>query len=150
MMAVTATAKPSLSIVRRIRATPEKVFAYWTEPALMGRWFGPDGIVLRSVEADARLGGRFRIVMQEGEDGEVHDVSGTYRAFEPGRKLVFSWAWITMPERESLVTLEFRPIDEGTELTLTHSQFADEAARDSHRQGWTPMLDKLVDLFEGE
>ena len=146
----TIAEKPSLSIVKRIRAAPDKVFAYWTDPALMGRWFGPDGIVLRSVEADPKPHGRFRIVMQEEGDGEVHDVSGTYLVFEPPAKLVFTWAWITMPERESLVTLEFRAVDEGTELILTHSQFADEAARDSHRQGWSQLLDKLVALFEGE
>ena len=146
----TLAEKPSLSLVKRIRAAPDKVFAYWTDPALMGLWFCPGDVVLRSVETDARLGGRFRIVMQEKADGEVHDVSGTYRVFEPPVRLVFTWAWITMPERESLVALEFRPIDEGTELILTHSQFADEAARDSHRQGWSQLLDKLVAQFEGE
>ena len=28
-------------------------------------------------------------------------------------------------------------------LTLTHEQFFDEAARDSHKQGWSGSLDKL-------
>lgn len=149
-MMATVETKPSLTIVRIVRAAPEKVFAHWTDPALMQLWFCPEGVVLRSVETDARPGGRFRIVMQEKDDGEVHDVSGTYREFDPPRRLVFSWAWITMPERESLVALDFRPVEGGTELTLTHSQFADEAARDSHREGWTRIVDNLATLFEGE
>ena len=146
----TIAERPSLSIVKRIRAAPEKVFAYWTDPVLMARWFCPGDIVLRSVETEARPGGRFRIVMQEKDEGEVHDVSGTYRVFEPPLRLVFTWAWITLPERESLVALDFRPVDEGTELILTHGQFADEAARDSHREGWSQLLDKLLAVIEGE
>ena len=150
MMEAPVEARPSLSIVRRIRAAPETVFAHWTDPRLVARWFCPPGVNVRSAEVEPRLGGRFHIVMQEGEDGEVHDVSGTYREFDRDRKLVFSWAWITMPERESLVTVELRPVDGGTELTLTHSRFADERARDSHHEGWSGSLDKLVRLLEGE
>ena len=134
-MAASVAAKPSLSIVRRIRAAPDRLFAYWTDPELMRRWFCPNDTVLRSAETEARPGGRFRIVMQEADGGEVHDVSGTYLVFDPPRKLVFTWAWITMPERESHVTLTFKREGDGTLLTLFHEQFADEAARDGHNQG---------------
>jgi uncharacterized protein YndB with AHSA1/START domain len=48
-----------------------------------------------------------------------------------------------MPERESLVTVEFKPDGDGTLLTLTHSQFLDEPARDRHQHGWSAALDKL-------
>ena len=49
----------------------------------------------------------------------------------------------TLPERESMVTVEFKRDGSGTVLTLTHAQFADEGARDRHQQGWTGGLDKL-------
>ena len=55
-------------------------------------------------EADARVGGRYRIVMRT-SDGEEHDVSGVYREVVPNEKLVFTWAWRSTPERESLVTV---------------------------------------------
>jgi uncharacterized protein YndB with AHSA1/START domain len=51
----------------------------------------------------------------------------------PERKLVFTWKWVNLPERQSLVIITFRPIPEGTELTFTHAQL-DAAARD-HRIG---------------
>jgi uncharacterized protein YndB with AHSA1/START domain len=47
------------------------------------------------------------------------------------------------PERESLVTLTFKPDGDGCMLTLLHEQFFDEAARDRHNTGWTSALDKL-------
>lgn len=61
----------------------------------------------------------------------------------PGEKLVFTWAWRTTPERESLVSVALKRDGDGTVLTLTHEQFFDEAARDAHREGWTGALDKL-------
>ncbi|HET6469968.1 MAG TPA: SRPBCC domain-containing protein, partial [Geminicoccaceae bacterium] len=61
----------------------------------------------------------------------------------PDAKLVFTWAWRSMPERESLVTVLLRPDGDGTLLTLTHERFFDEDARDRHRSGWSGALDKL-------
>lgn len=133
----------SLSLVRRIGADPDRVYAAWTQPALMARWWGPDAGPVLSAEADPRPGGRFRVVF-ETLNGERHDCFGVYREAVPGRKLVFTWQWISTPERQSLVTVELRRIPEGTELTLTHARFADEAARDGHLRGWTGCLDKLA------
>ena len=62
----------------------------------------------------------------------------------PDRKLVFTWAWKSTPERESLVTVDLKPDGDGTLLTLTHEQFFDEDARDRHRQGWEGAMDKLA------
>ena len=138
--------QPSLTIVRRIKASPEKIYAAWTKPELMARWWGPDAGPVLSAEADPRVGGAFRVVFQT-LDGETHDCRGEYREVEAGRKLVFTWEWITMPERRSLVTIRLRPIAEGTELNFTHAQFFDEAARDSHYVGWNGAFDKLETLL---
>ncbi|HEX3347122.1 MAG TPA: SRPBCC domain-containing protein [Acetobacteraceae bacterium] len=138
--------RPSLTLVRRIKAPPARVYAAWTQPANMAKWWGPDGGPVLSAEADARPGGRFRVVF-ESLNGERHDCRGVYREVEPERRLVFTWSWISTPERESLVTVELRPIADGTELTLIHAQFYDEAARDGHRRGWSGALDKLAALF---
>jgi DNA-binding transcriptional ArsR family regulator len=83
------------------------------------------------VEIDLRVGGRFRVTMLAA-DGETHDVSGTYLEMVPNRKLVFSWAWRSTPERESRVTVRIEPDGlNGCELVLMHEQFFDEAARDA-------------------
>jgi uncharacterized protein YndB with AHSA1/START domain len=79
-----------------------------------------------------------------GADGQQHDVSGVYRELVPSEKLVFTWAWKSTPERESLVTIELKPDGDGTILTLTHEQFFDEDARDRHQHGWIGSLEKLA------
>ena len=135
--------KPSLTIVRRLKAGPEKVWRALTQPEALKQWMAPDDAFKVPVaETDVRVGGRYRIVMQS-PDGEHHDVSGVYRTIEPNRKLVYTWAWKSTPERESLVTIELRAVGDSTELTLKHEQFADEEARDKHQHGWTGCLARL-------
>lgn len=141
-MSTQADTKPSLTLKRRFKAPPAEVFAAWTDPEKIRRWMGPEGVVGLSAEMDARAGGRYRLLMRS-PDGEEHDVSGVYREVVPNEKLVFTWAWKSTPERQSLVTVLLKPDGDGTLLTLTHEQFFDETARDHHRQGWTGSLDKL-------
>ena len=138
--------QPSLTLKRRLKASPEKVFRAWTDPQQLMRWWAPGSTELLSAEIDARVGGRFRKRART-PGGEEHEVSGTYREVIPDRKLVFTWTWRTTPERQSLVTIEIKPDGDGTLLTLTHEQFFDEAARDRHQQGWTSVLDKLEQFF---
>ena len=138
--------KPSLTLKRRIKASPEKIFAAWTEPQKMMMWFGPENVETEEVEADVRVGGRFRVKMLE-NTGDWHEVSGVYKEIVENAKLVFSWAWITTPERESQVTVTLKPDGEQTILTLHHEQLFDETSRDGHIHGWTGSLDKLEALF---
>jgi uncharacterized protein YndB with AHSA1/START domain len=145
-MATEAATKPSLTLKRRLKAPPAKVFAAWTDPEKVKVWMGPGEIKALRVETDLRVGGRFRWVMQA-PDGEEHDVSGVYREVVANRKLVFTWAWKSTPERESLVTVEIKPDGDGSLLTLTHEQFFDADARDRHQGGWTSALDKMEKMF---
>jgi uncharacterized protein YndB with AHSA1/START domain len=136
------SSKPSLTVKRRLNARPAKVYGAWTDSARISHWFGPENAEILRAETDVRVGGRFRIVFR-GPDGEEHDVGGVYREVVPNEKLVFTWAWRTTPERESLVTVALERDGDGTLLTLMHEQFFDEAARDRHGRGWNETLDKL-------
>ena len=138
---------PSLTIVRRLKANPERVWRALTQAEELKRWFYPTpGFTVLHAEADLRVGGRFNIVVRS-PDGETHDVSGVYREIVPHRKVVHTWAWKNTPERESLVTFELRADAGGTQLTLRHEQFFDDEARDKHRHGWTGCLDTLEKLL---
>jgi len=110
---------------------------------MLKRWMAPsDDFKIPVAEAELRVGGRYHIIMNA-PDGQVHDVSGVYREIVPNKKLVYTWAWKSTPERESVVTIELRAAGGGTELTLKHEQFADAEARDRHQQGWMGCLARL-------
>ena len=140
--------RPSLTFKRRINAPPEKVYATWTEPENLIRWFGPAMVMPETVRADvdARIGGRYRISFDD-DRGEHHEVGGSYREMVPHSRLVFSWAWHSTPERESLVTVQLKPDGAGTLLTFHHEQFFDVTARDNHERGWTDLFVNLEKLL---
>ena len=139
---------PSLTLVRRLRASPDRVFAAWTSAEALGAWFGPHHTRVEEAEVDARLGGRFRVVLRE-DNGARHEVGGTYTEVIPGVGLSFTWAWHSMPERESRVTVRLRAVEGGTELTLVHDRFADADTAGRHRRGWTESLERLEARFGG-
>ena len=135
--------RPSLSIVRKYDAAPGKVWRAITEPEMLKKWMAPsDAFKVPVAEAELRVGGRYHIIMNA-PGGEVHDVSGVYREVVPNKKLVYTWAWKSTPERQSVVTIELRAAGGGTELTLKHEQFFDEEARNHHEQGWNGCLARL-------
>jgi uncharacterized protein YndB with AHSA1/START domain len=140
--------KPSLVLKRRLKAPAEKVYQAWTHPEQMTLWWGvtPHNSRKPIAEADLRVGGRFRVQFW-GKNDEHHSVSGIYREVVPNRKLVFSWAWQSTPERESQVTIDLNPVADGTLLTLTHEQFFSQQACDDHRVGWEHGLDMLEAVF---
>ena len=136
-------ARPSLTLTRRFSAAPEKVYAAWADPQKLVQWFGPTSVEEGSVTADIdlRVGGRYRISFKV--DGDYNEVGGVYREVVPNERLVFSWAWHSTPERESLVSISIRPEGSGSLLVFNHAQFVDAAARDNHERGWTEFLAKL-------
>ena len=141
--------KPFLNLIRSYPVGPQKVWRAWTDPQAIKRWWGPGGPQPVSLaQLDVRVGGRFRIVFG-GPQGNEHEVQGVYKevvapTFTTMGKLAFTWTWPkSTPERESLVTILFKPVAGGTELDFVHSQLFDESVRDGHQRGWSESLVKL-------
>jgi uncharacterized protein YndB with AHSA1/START domain len=145
------TEKPSLNLSRSYPVAPEKVWRAWTDPQALKKWWGPGSDEpVSAAELDVRVVGRFRIVLG-GPDGKDHECAGVYREVVPNRKLVFTWTWPnTTPERESLVTVEFRAVGNGTELDFLHEQLFDETVRDDHKRGWSSSFDKLERFLQSK
>lgn len=138
----------SLTLVRKIRASPETLFAAMTRPEGIAHWWGPDGGPVLLAETDVRVGGAFRVRFAT-LDGNEHESFGTYQEVDPPRRLVMTWQWTRDEDIESRVEIDLRPIAEGTELTFTHKRLPDEETRANHTEGWNGALDKLERLFAG-
>jgi uncharacterized protein YndB with AHSA1/START domain len=140
-------ARPSLTFKRRLNAPPAKVYAAWTDPEKIVRWFGRADAKADSFQADIdpQVGGRFRVSFSTAS--EYYRVGGVYREVVPNQRLVFSWAWHSTPERESQVTVSLKPDGDGTLLIVHHEQLFDQAARDGHERGWVASLDKLEECL---
>jgi uncharacterized protein YndB with AHSA1/START domain len=137
----------SLRLTRTILASVEEVFAAWTEPEQMMKWACPAPGGLKSVDADLRVGGSYRIVMDI--DGEAHTAFGVYREIDRPSRLVYTWDWEqeTHAMGETVVTVEFTPEGDGTRVSLTHEGFPTGEAHDGHAEGWTACLGHFGGLF---
>ena len=92
MTETAAAADPtSLTIRRVLPASRTRVFEAWTDPAVLMRWWGPEGMTTPHCEMDVRPGGTWRTTMR-GATGD-HICRGVYREIAPPERLVLTWAW---------------------------------------------------------
>jgi uncharacterized protein YndB with AHSA1/START domain len=136
----------SLSMTRVIRAPRERVFAAWTDPASLRKWWGPGPVVCPEAHVDLREGGQYRIANLH-PDGSVTWISGVFERVQRPEQLVYTWVISAFPGDPTLVTLDFNEHPDGTELVLSHARFKDAATRDMHVGGWSGCLDKLEALL---
>src|SRR3954453_6442299 len=116
-MSTTEVTTPTDTEIRieRIFAAPRpRVFAVWTDPALIPQWWGDDTIV---EEMDVRAGGRWRFRTSFGiVEGEFHEVV-------PPERIVQSF-------QNHVQTLEFEDLGERTRLVQT-MRFGSTEERDT-------------------
>lgn len=159
MNEVTKPDQATLIIRRRLKAPQALAFAAWTTPEHIARWMEPEpGMTVPSAFVDLRVGGRFRIQMQNPE-GEYFTAVGTYEEVNSPQRIVYTWDWevdgsgLEFGEVEgnpSLITIEFLERDDETEFVMTHTRFATEESRDNHARGWGRAVDTLAIYLEKE
>jgi uncharacterized protein YndB with AHSA1/START domain len=139
----------NLTLVRLIKARPMIVFDAVTTAEGIVHWWGPDAGPVLLAEADPRVGGRYRVRFLRLLDDTQYECSGEFLDIVRPELVVLSWHWKDgLPEPgESRVQFKLKPVAEGTELTLIHSQLRDDAGRVSHEAGWSGALDKLQAHF---
>jgi len=138
---------PSLTYVRRIRATPAKVWNAFVDPRELVHWWGPDAGPTLSAETDVRIGGAFKIVFRTmaGEQFESH---GEYLELDPPRRLVMSFWFSVAPDVRSRVTVSIVAVDDAVEVTVKHDGFSDDGLPATHEEGWKGALAKMAARLE--
>ena len=147
--AVARSPAPELSITRLFDAPRSLVFAAWTQPEHLARWWGPQGFVNLAWEMDVRPGGAWFRRMQ-GPDGALYTKRGVYREVVAPERLVFTYvnqAADGTLERETLVTVTFEEEGARTRLTLHHTGFDSVEARDAHEGGWSSCMERFADYL---
>ncbi|WP_265595696.1 SRPBCC domain-containing protein [Verrucomicrobium sp. BvORR106] len=145
-------------ILRRVLNAPQELaFKVWTSPEHIQFWMKPEpGMTTRSAKLDLRVGGRFRIQMQD-EDGEYFTAAGVFQEVTPPGKLVYTWDWEKdgsgdefgeLEGNTTEITVEFIPRGAQTEMFFTHTRFATTESRDNHARGWGRIIDTLADYLE--
>src|SRR5687768_399879 len=148
------TPDPRLDLVleRIVDVPPEKVWAAWTKPEHVVKWFTPAPWSTVDCEIDLRPGGIFRTVMRSPE-GEDHENVGCFLEVVENRRLVFTDAlgpgWRPKSEPFMTAVVSIEPHKGGTKYTAI-AIHKDEETRKKHEEmgfheGWATALDQLVE-----
>jgi len=144
---VRAGEQTTLRLQRSFDAPAEEVFDAWTNPEVLRRWWYVEESQRTSLaEIDLRIGGGYRLSMEDRDSGALHTVVGVYREIRRPELLVYSWAWELEAGgtgHESTVTVTFHAEGQRTTVVLEHSGLEDTGSRDRHEAGWTACLAKL-------
>jgi glutathione S-transferase len=140
-----------LEIDRFIKASPQKIFDALTNEPSVKAWHCPRGMSVAEASVDAKVGGKYRIVMAS-RDGSRHTVGGVYQAIEPPDFIAYTWRWEggSMPDATTLVEIRLTAKDGGTSLHMRHTGFPNGQSRDSHRDGWRLVFNRLSDYVDPE
>jgi uncharacterized protein YndB with AHSA1/START domain len=139
-----------LVLEREVEAPRALVWAAWTKPEHLCRWFAPEPWTIPTCEIDLRPGGIFHCVMCS-PDGKEYPNVGCYLEVAPEERLVWTDGLLpgfrpaTDPLCTTIVALEAH---ENRTRYIVTAMHADEARRLRHeevgfRRAWGNALDQL-------
>ncbi len=142
------TISGAVTVTRTFKASPERVFAAFEDPAEMERWMCQSGSTTEVQELDVREGGLIAVPMRWDSGMAIH-LSGTFRRVERLSLLEFTWGMEGDDANNGVVTVEFESRGTGTEVTVTHEGLTGSAKVYSE-QGWNEWLDALETVVDAE
>lgn len=149
-------------VERTFDAPRERVFRAFTDPALLRRWWVPEGATLSHCTVDLRVGGAFHTCMRF-PDGKTFWGRGVYREIVPSERLAFVDSFsdekggVVAPTAygmspghpaEALVTVTFERLGARTRVTLRHELPPGLPERQGTRDGWNAMLAQIAPVVE--
>ena len=135
------TAENAMVLTRLLDAPASAVFAAWTTPKALARWWGPKNFTLPVAEVDFREGGKLRMVMRA-PDGSEHGFHGQYTEIVRDRRIAFTSVIDGIPG-EVLTLVTFDEEEGRTRLTVRQSVPQLKSAAEGQMQGWSETLEKL-------
>src|SRR5512138_3013672 len=75
---------------RVLRASPEKVYKAFLDPQALVKWLPPHGFTAEVHQADARVGGSYRMSFTNFTTGQAHSFGGAYLELVPGERIAWT------------------------------------------------------------
>lgn len=136
-------AKVKVESTHRYGTNPEKIYDTLLDPNKAKKFMFRTitGKCVRA-EIDAKIGGKF-VFVEKRESGEAEHY-GEYVVLNRPKRIAFRFAVQKDSPEADLVTIELKPLKQGTEVTLVHEIKAEFAhLKERVQEGWDGILDGL-------
>lgn len=136
------TREQSIVLERELPGDTARVWESFASADGLRTWWWTQWDDVR-IEADVRVGGRYRISVPR----YGIDLSGEYLRVEPGRALEQTWEWSddgAAPTPGERVRIRLTPAGRRTRLTVEHrGPWTGDEQPQAYRDGWNSTLDLL-------
>ncbi len=149
-----------LQLTVDVPITPEQLFAGWTNPDFLPKWFCPRPWQVTHCTIEPRVGGMFANVMQSPEGESMPENKGCFLLIEENKRIV----WTGMMSRDFrpnpipqlgfgfVCDLNFTPLPKGGTRFHAVVKHVDAEGKTKHEQmgfdqGWRIALSQLVELY---
>ena len=136
---------------RVLRATPERVYRAFIDPAAMAKWLPPHGFTGTVHHLDARVGGSYKMSFTNFSSRKSHSFAGEYLELVPGEHL----RWTDRFDDPNLagemtVSVRLKPVAVGTDVHIVQAGLPDVIPPEACCLGWQESLTLLAQLVEAE
>jgi uncharacterized protein YndB with AHSA1/START domain len=108
----------AIRIERVFEAPRDRVFAVYTDPELIPRWWGPRQYTTIVEQMDVRTGGDWHFIQRD-DAGNEHGFRGTYREITPPELIEQTFEWLGMPGHVAVERAEFEDLGDRTRVVTT-------------------------------
>ena len=136
---------------RVLRASPEKVYKAFLDPQALVKWLPPHGFTAEVHQADARVGGSYRMSFTNFTTGQAHSFGGAYLELVPGERI----AWTDQFDDPNLpgqmkTSVTLKKVSCGTDLRIVQEGLPDAIPPEMCTLGWQESLTLLAQLVEAD
>ena len=141
----------TVQLHRVLRTTPDRVYRAFLDPDAMAKWLPPNGFTGKVHHLDARVGGTYRMSFTNFGSGRSHSFGGEYLELVPNERIrnTDKFDDPNLPG-EMQVTVTFRKVAVGTEVTVVQEGLPDVIPIDACILGWQESFALLERLVEAE
>ena len=136
---------------RVLRASPDKVYKAFLDPAAMCKWLPPNGFTGTIHHLEPRVGGTFKMSFTNFTSGQSHSFGGEYLELVPGELLRYTDKFDdpSLPG-EIQVTVTLKKVTCGTDVSIVQEGIPDVIPPEMCYLGWQESLTLLAKLVEAE
>jgi uncharacterized protein YndB with AHSA1/START domain len=136
---------------RVLRATPDRVYRAFIDPAAMVKWLPPHGFTGTVDHVDAKVGGTYKMSFTNFGTGNSHSFGGSYLELVPGERIKHTDTFDNpgLPG-EMVTTISLKKVMVGTELQVVQEGIPVAIPPEACYLGWQESLTLLAQLVEAE